>query len=84
MGNAKRFGSKQLLAVATREQAKGLLKEKGRELSNILSTVTPHGAAHLLILTDSDGVVFFTDASKEQAISTLREVLAHLTDTRQD
>lgn len=82
--NAKRHRSKQIMAVATRDQAKGLLKEKGRELSAILSQATPVGATHILILADAGGVVFFTDGSKDQAVTALREVLAHLTDPRQD
>jgi hypothetical protein len=38
----------------------------------------PEGFGYLLILRDDDGSAFFTDASKEEAIATLEEVLEHL------
>jgi hypothetical protein len=71
-----------MMTVATREAAKVMLKEKGRELSDALRLAIPEGHGYLLVLTNPDGVAFFTDATKEQTIATLREVLAHLTDKR--
>lgn len=81
---AKRHESKQIVAVATKAHAQALLKQKGRELAEALSQAIPEGNGYVLILTDPQGVVFFTDATKEQAIASLREVLAHLTDKRSD
>lgn len=70
--------TKRIVSVSTKEEAKELLKTKGRELAAALREAVPHGHGYMLILSSESGVVFFTDSPRTEAIRTMREVLAHL------
>lgn len=75
---ARLMSRKLLLGSISRELASKFLKDRGRELSEAIRAGLPEGYGYLLVLRDADGSAFFTDASKEEAIASLEEVLEHL------
>lgn len=75
---ARLMSRKLLLGSISRELANKFLKDRGRELSDAIRAGLPEGYGYLLVLRDEDGSAFFTDATKEEAIASLEEVLEHL------
>ena len=78
MAIARAASRKLLLGTISKELAAKVMKDRGRELSEAIRLGLPEGYGYLLILRDESGSAFFTDASKEEAIASLEEVLAHL------
>lgn len=70
--------TKKIVSVGSKDEAKALLKDKGRELAAALRDAVPFGHGFMLILSSDNGVVFFTDSPRPEAIRTIKEVLAHL------
>lgn len=70
--------NKILIGPVHKELAACMLKDKGRELAGAIRDGLPEGYEYLVVLKENDTLAFFSDCSREQAIRSLREVLAEL------
>ncbi len=67
-----------LLGTLRRDVAAKMLKDKGRELVAALRDALPASWSFLLILGEGPSTAYFSDATREETIKTLRSVLAEL------
>lgn len=69
---------KVLVGTIKHELASRAVKEKGRDLAQALRGALPASFGYFLLLSEGDGVAFFTDWDRATAIRSLRAVLQRL------